>query len=137
MARVTWLAKVTRQWSKMMSTLLHEAAGSDNMDPLIRDCLVADELLKLAKKNREQAWKAAAEVLPSIELEEGEHRVKETEHFLVKCNVSAPVKRFNAKALAEEMHKRFKVSVHTAGDMIEAAKLPTKSMQTWKVEERG
>lgn len=69
--------------------------------------------------------------------EEGEHNLCDSQHFVCTAKVSAPVKRFDAVALATKLNKsKYKVPLAVATEMIEQAKLPTKGTVTITIAER-
>ena len=111
-----------------------------NTGPLLAEAFLWDEVKRYAEARSKSAWARLTDeqlVPAKADLEPGEHHLCESQHFAITAKASEPVKRFNADILAENMHKRFKVAIPTAKEMIEAAKVPTKPTVSMRVVEKS
>ena len=93
----------------------------------------------LQKQKKKDAWKYLAdnEVIEDCSnYDPGEYSLAESPHFFAKAKISQPVKRFDADTLALALNKKYKVPVPIAKEMIEQAKVPSKSTVTKSVVER-
>lgn len=94
---------------------------------------------KYAKGQKEQAWKDLEKegmIDSCAELDPGEYSLVESPSFFCKAKVSEKVKRFDPSTLAEALNKKYKVPKPIAVEMIDQAKVPTKSTVTKSVVER-
>lgn len=94
---------------------------------------------KYAEAKKKDAWSYLVDngvIEDTSTYDPGDYSLAESPHFCATAKVSKPVKRFDGEYLAQQLNKRYKVPVPVAKEMIEEAKLPTKSMVTKAVVER-
>lgn len=136
----TFIAHINAAIEKVAATLKAKAptgTQNDAVNAVMAEALMWDEIARLANNKSKDAWQALESVTHTIDQDTpGERIALDGANFAVTLKVSNPVKSFDAEALAVEMHRRFKVSVITAKEMIEAAKLPKNVKRTWRVVEK-
>lgn len=94
---------------------------------------------KHAKAKKEEAWKYLADegIISEVsDLDPGEYSLAESPSFFAKAKLSERVKRFDPETLAEALNKKYKVPKPITKELIEKAKVPTKSTVTKSVVER-
>lgn len=109
-----------------------------NAGNTLADAYFWDEVYSYAKKRSDGIW-AQLEKDRRVEkdaLDPGNHELEQSTLFVLSAKVSQPVRRFNSDVMAKAMSKKFKVAIPTAVQMIEAAKVGTKSQVVLSVTER-
>lgn len=97
----------------------------------LSSAFVWDTIAKVAKSRSDGYWKemeAKGGVLGStiqeMNLGPGDHIVANSPSFDLRVKISNPVRRFTPQVLAERLHKKYKIAIPTALQMIEDAKVP-------------
>lgn len=130
--------------TKLLLNLADQAAKQNpdskhNTGRTIGEAFFWDEVMKFAKGKSDDAWKRLETQGVSAEPETppGDHTLGVSPAFSVNLKVSEPRKAFNADALALKLNKsKYKVPVPIVKEMIEQAKIPTKSTFTYSIAER-
>lgn len=128
-------------------TKLGKSNGTVNPDSkhntgnLLGEAFMWDRIEAYAKNRSEAAWKALEKegLIPDKKsLDPGDHQLAQSPSFAVFARVTQPVKRFNGEELAVLLAKsKYKVPVSTTKELIDQAKVPTNSVVSMKVVERG
>jgi len=112
-----------------------------NTGSLLGEAFMWDRIEAYAKNRSEAAWNAMAKegLIPDkTTLDPGDHQLSQSPNFAVFARVTHPVKRFSGDELAVLLAKsKYKVPVSTTKELIDQAKVPTKSVVSMKVVERG
>lgn len=112
-----------------------------NTGSLLGEAFMWDRIEAYAKNRSDAAWKALEKegLIPDKKtLDPGDHQLSQSPSFAVFARVTQPVKRFSGEELAILLAKsKYKVPVSTTKELIDQAKVPTNSMVTMKVVERG
>ena len=112
-----------------------------NTGSLLGEAFMWDRIEAYAKNRSEAAWAALSKegLIPDKKsLDPGDHQLVESPNFAVFARVTNPVKRFSGDELATLLAKsKYKVPVSTTKELIDQAKVPTSSMVTMKIVERG
>jgi hypothetical protein len=112
-----------------------------NTGSLLGEAFMWDRIEAYAKNRSEAAWAALSKegLIPDKKsLDPGDHQLVESPSFAVFARVTNPVKRFSGDELATLLAKsKYKVPVSTTKELIDQAKVPTSSMVTMKIVERG
>jgi len=126
---------------------LGKNGGTENPDSkhnqgrLLGEAFLWDSVEKYAKGRSDAAWEALLRegIIPAKkDLSQGEHEMASSPSFVAIARVTAPVKRFSADELAKLMVKsKYRVPESTTKEMVEKAKVPTTSMASLKIIERG
>lgn len=99
-----------------------------------------DAVQSIAKGRADKAWKAleANKLIEEKERDPGEYELATSPHFICALKVSEKVNRFSADALAKALStSKYKVPVPIARQYIEAAKIPSKSTNTYRIVEKA
>lgn len=137
---MTFQAEITKHLNKIAD--LCEKKNPDQMHNTGRQLGLVffwTMIEKFAEAKKKDAWKYLAdnEVIEDCSnYDPGEYSLAESPHFFAKAKISQPVKRFDADTLALALNKKYKVPVPIAKEMIEQAKVPSKSTVTKSVVER-
>lgn len=94
---------------------------------------------KLAKAKKEDAWKYLIneKIIEDVSsYDPGEYSLAESPNFYAQAKLSNPVNRFDPEVLAEALNKKYKVPKPITKELVEQAKVPTKSTVTKSVVER-
>lgn len=128
-------------------TKLGKANGTINPDAkhntgsLLGEVFLWDHVRRYAESRCDAAWRAMTKegLIPDKKtLDPGDHQLTQSPSFAVFARVTHPVKRFSGDELAILLAKsKYKVPVSTTKELIDQAKVPTSSMVTMKVVERG
>lgn len=128
-------------------TKLGQTNGTANPDEknntgrLLGEAFLWDKVAAYAKQRSDAAWEALEKegiVEDTEALSPGDHQLAQSPSFAVFARVTQPVRRFNGEELANLLAKsKYKVPVSTTKEMIDKAKVPTKSMCSLKVVERS
>lgn len=111
-----------------------------NTGSLLGEAFMWDRIEAYARNRSEAAWKALEKegLIDKTGLDPGDHQLAQSPNFAVFARVTNPVKRFSGDELAVLLAKsKYKVPVSTTKEMIDQAKVPTKSVVSLKVVERG
>jgi hypothetical protein len=110
-----------------------------NVGNLIGEQFLWDEIAKYAKAMSEKTWKALEKVqdLDIEDLTQGDHMLLQSPHFVITASVSAPVKRFAVGELARVLKEKYKIPEIISKELIDKAKVPTKSTVTIKIVEKS
>lgn len=112
-----------------------------NTGSLLGEAFLWDHVRRYAENRCDAAWKAMNKegLIPDKKtLDPGDHQLTQSPSFAVFARVTQPVKRFSGDELAELLAKsKYKVPVSTTKELIDQAKVPTNSVVTMKVVERG
>lgn len=112
-----------------------------NTGSLLGEAFMWDRVEAYARNRSEAAWAALSKegLIPDKKtLEPGDHQITQSPSFAVFARVTQPVKRFSGDELANLLAKsKYKVPTSTTKELIDHAKVPTSSMVTLKVVERG
>lgn len=130
--------------SKIMSVLgrlgSNGTASPDtsNTGAYLADAYLWDTVEAYAKGKSKEAWERLEKEL-DIKAPEvaGAYVLATSPSFTVTAKVTQPVKRFNVDELAKALKKRYRVPEPTTKEMVEHAKVPTKSVCTLAVIERA
>lgn len=134
----------TTEIAKLLTSLDVKLMGSGpdakhNVGRRLQQAYFWDQVQAYAKKQSDTLWSGLEkdELVLTSNLDPGDHVLAESPHFVVNAKVSERVRRFNADYLADQMKKKFKVSIPIAKQMIESAKQPSNSTTTLKIVEKG
>ena len=112
-----------------------------NTGSLLGEAFMWDRIEAYAKNRSEAAWAALSKegLIPDKKsLDPGDHQLVESPSFAVFARVTNPVKRFSGDELAILLAKsKYRVPISTTKELIDQAKVPTSSMVTMKIVERG
>lgn len=112
-----------------------------NTGSMLGEAFMWDRIEAYAHNRSEAAWAALSKegLIPDKqELDPGDHQLAQSPSFAVFARVTQPVKRFSGEELANLLAKsKYKVPTSTTKELIDQAKVPTKSMVSLKVVERG
>lgn len=112
-----------------------------NTGSLLGEAFMWDHVRRYAENRCDAAWKAMEKegLIPDkTTLDPGDHQITESPSFAIFARVTQPVKRFSGEELAILLAKsKYKVPVSTTKELIDQAKVPSKSIVTMKVVERG
>jgi hypothetical protein len=115
--------------------------SKSNTGALLGEAFMWDRVEAYARNRSEAAWAALAKegLIPDKKtLDPGDHQLAQSPNFAVFARVTQPVKRFSGDELANLLAKsKYKVPISTTKEMIDQAKVPTSSMVSLKVVERG
>lgn len=112
-----------------------------NTGSMLGEAFMWDRIEAYARNRSEAAWAVLAKegLIPDKKtLDPGDHQLAQSPNFAVFARVTQPVRRFSGDELANLLAKsRYKVPVSTTKELIDQAKMPTNSMVTLKIVERG
>lgn len=110
----------------------------DNTGNILGEAFMWDTVLKVAKGHSDRIWKKMeATIIKADGLAEGAHILASSPRFVCSAVVTAPVRRFNAEALADAMSQPpYKVPKHITLKMVEDAKIGTKGNVRLEVVEK-
>lgn len=134
----TYAAKIDSYLSRLGKNGTTPPEDKGNTAQMLANAFLWTEVKRFAEAKHKEAMSVLERegILERETLPTGEHSLCDSQHFTLTARVSEPVRRFNADHLAGEMSKRFKISVPTAKEMIDNAKLPTKPLVSIKVIEK-
>lgn len=137
---ISFSAQITKHLHKISDLCdSHNPDAKNNVGRLLGIAYFWIAVEKYAKSKKEEAWKALDKegiIEDTSNLNAGEYALAESPHFYASAKVSQPVRRFDADELATQLNKKYKVPLPASREMIEAAKVPTKSVVTKSIVER-
>ena len=138
---MSYQTEIVKALSKLGKNGTENPDSKHNTGRLIGEAFMWDMVEKYAKSRSETVWRqlAAEDIIPvKSELEPGEHELAYSPSFAIIGRVTQPVKRFSPDELAKMLREsKYKVPESTTKEMIDRAKVPTKSVATLKVVERS
>ena len=139
MSYETDIVKVLAKMGKGNGTVNPDA--KHNTGSMLGEAFMWDRIEAYAHNRSEAAWAALAKegLIPDKKtLDPGDHQLAQSPNFAVFARVTQPVKRFSGDELANLLAKsKYKVPTSTTKELIDQAKVPTNSMVSLKVVERG
>lgn len=138
MAAMTYEARILKALNTLGTngTANPDAQSNTVVGSILGQAFLWDKVHHLAKARRDEAFDAVKEIFDTAKLTPGTHQGPVSAHFGVTAAVSNPVKKFDPGTLAAALNKRYRVPIPVALEMIEAAKIETKSTVTLKLAER-
>ncbi len=138
---MSYEVEITKALARLGRNGTENPDAKHNTGRLIGEAYMWERVAKYAEAKADAAWKAMlrAEIVPEKKtLEPGDHELAYSPSFTIIAKVSQPVRRFNGDELAELLAKsKYKVPTSTTKEFIDQAKVPTSSVVSMKIMERG
>jgi hypothetical protein len=138
---MSYEADIIKTLAKMGKNGTINPDAKHNTGSLLGEAFMWDRVEAYARNRSEAAWAALSKegLIPDKKtLDPGDHQLAQSPNFAVFARVTHPVKRFSGDELAILLAKsKYKVPVSTTKEFIDQAKVPTNSMVSLKVVERG
>jgi len=136
---VSFVARIVKELSRFPDNVVLPDSRH-NVGKLLAQTFLWDTVAKYAEKQSAQLWdtlRAEGHIPAKDAMQPGDHALAESPHLVCSARVSEPVKRFNGDALAGLLFKsKYKVPLFATKEMIDKAKIPTKSTVTFTIAER-
>lgn len=135
-----FLTNIVKNMNSVFNDTVRESPDSQhNSGRLLAFVYFWDTAAAIAKGRSAKAWEAltANKLIDEKERDPGEYDLTESPHFLCTLKVSEKVRRFDPQVLAEALLKKYKVPIPITKQMVEAAKVPSKSTNTYRIVEKS
>lgn len=137
-----YLTKIVAKLNALFESIMLEAPdATHNTGRFLAEAYFWDAVQSIAKGRSEKAWAKMIEhnILDGAkDRDPGEYELASSPHFVCNLKVSEKRRAFNADVLADKLAKsKFKVPKPIARQFIENAKVPGKSSNTYKIEEKA
>jgi hypothetical protein len=132
-------AQIHAEVGKLVQGLMQRHPDTKhNQGKSILEAFIWDEIQSVAKGKSDTTWermeKAGIYEKPT---KPGKYECGESPHFIIKANVTEPVKRFQEDELARVLEaSTFAIPPHMTKGSVAAAKVPGNSQVRVKIEER-
>jgi hypothetical protein len=135
---ISYAAKIVKALGKLGVNGTENPDAKHNTGRALGEIFMWNTVKKYVEGKLDNAWERAQKegVIDLNNLAIGEYELASSPTFLATVKVSQPVRRFSPEALATELNKKYKVPLPIAKEMIEAAKVPTKSTVTKSIIEK-
>lgn len=140
MPKISYAAQIERKLGELGKNGTKNPDEKHNTGRILGEIFMWERVRKHAEGMVKEKWEELTKEghLEGLEqLDPGQYDMTSSPSFTCTALISQPVNRFSANVLAAAMKKRFRVPEHVTLEMVEDAKVPTKSTVTKRVIEKN